>query len=160
MDMCRKIAKQVLIGLDYLHRICKIIHTDMKPENVLVCLSPEELVDSSFFILTSALKLHWETERNRRKRPVDAYSAVRRENQKNPREVQNRRQNELKSPVDGPAVLEGERNKWAPRTAWQQGNGPKPNERVQQFIDSDKQQLVSFGAVVGFEQQSGVQHAQ
>merc|ERR1719456_2207572 len=25
-----------LIGLDYLHRVCGIIHTDLKPENVLV----------------------------------------------------------------------------------------------------------------------------
>ena len=27
---------QVLEGLEYLHRQCKIIHTDIKPENVLV----------------------------------------------------------------------------------------------------------------------------
>eukprot|EP00929_Paragymnodinium_shiwhaense_P118222 TRINITY_DN9014_c0_g1_i1.p1 TRINITY_DN9014_c0_g1~~TRINITY_DN9014_c0_g1_i1.p1 ORF type:complete len:641 (-),score=164.82 TRINITY_DN9014_c0_g1_i1:354-2276(-) len=32
----RKLAAHVLIGLDYLHRICGIIHTDLKPENVLV----------------------------------------------------------------------------------------------------------------------------
>jgi len=31
------------MGLDYLHRICKIIHTDLKPENVIVCLTKEEL---------------------------------------------------------------------------------------------------------------------
>ncbi|KAG0778731.1 hypothetical protein G6F16_009802 [Rhizopus arrhizus] len=32
----KRIARQVLQGLDYLHRECKIIHTDLKPENVLV----------------------------------------------------------------------------------------------------------------------------
>jgi len=30
--------KQVLEGLHYLHEKCKIIHTDIKPENVLVCV--------------------------------------------------------------------------------------------------------------------------
>lgn len=45
MDVCQEISKQVLIGLDYLHRICGVIHTDLKPENVMVCLSPEEIQD-------------------------------------------------------------------------------------------------------------------
>ena len=36
-------AKQILIGLDYLHRVCKIIHTDLKPENVSMSLSKAEL---------------------------------------------------------------------------------------------------------------------
>eukprot|EP00397_Hematodinium_sp_SG-2012_P003069 GEMP01003077.1.p1 GENE.GEMP01003077.1~~GEMP01003077.1.p1 ORF type:complete len:898 (+),score=241.93 GEMP01003077.1:416-3109(+) len=35
-DVVHKIAYHTLIGLDYLHRICGIIHTDLKPENVLV----------------------------------------------------------------------------------------------------------------------------
>ncbi len=43
MDICKEISRQVLIGLDYLHRICKVIHTDLKPENVLVCLSDKEI---------------------------------------------------------------------------------------------------------------------
>lgn len=37
----KSIIRQVLEGLDYLHTKCKIIHTDIKPENVLVCVSEE-----------------------------------------------------------------------------------------------------------------------
>jgi len=36
LDIVRKVASHTLIGLDYLHRIVGIIHTDLKPENVLV----------------------------------------------------------------------------------------------------------------------------
>ena len=43
MNLCRKIAKQTLIGLDYLHNVCGIIHTDLKPENVLLMLTKEQL---------------------------------------------------------------------------------------------------------------------
>jgi serine/threonine-protein kinase SRPK3 len=31
------------MGLYYLHRICKIIHTDLKPENMIVSLNKKEL---------------------------------------------------------------------------------------------------------------------
>ena len=43
LPLVRIITKQILIGLDFLHRICHIIHTDLKPENVLVCLTEDEL---------------------------------------------------------------------------------------------------------------------
>lgn len=39
----RIMAKQILIGLDFLHRMCRIIHTDLKPENVLLCLTDKEI---------------------------------------------------------------------------------------------------------------------
>ena len=43
----RIIAKQILIGLDFLHRMCGIIHTDLKPENVLLCLTEDEIKEIS-----------------------------------------------------------------------------------------------------------------
>lgn len=38
----KQITKQVLLGLEYLHTECNIIHTDLKPENVLVCIPDVE----------------------------------------------------------------------------------------------------------------------
>lgn len=43
IPIVRKITKQILIGLDYLHRICKLIHTDLKLENCIVDLTDEQL---------------------------------------------------------------------------------------------------------------------
>lgn len=36
LQTVKSITKQLLLGLDYLHRYCNIIHTDMKLENVLL----------------------------------------------------------------------------------------------------------------------------
>jgi serine/threonine-protein kinase SRPK3 len=43
LPFVRIIVKQILIGLDFLHRICNVVHTDLRPENILVCLSKDEL---------------------------------------------------------------------------------------------------------------------
>ncbi|XP_059188421.1 SRSF protein kinase 3 [Centropristis striata] len=39
--LVKQILIQVLQGLDYLHTQCKIIHTDIKPENILLCLEEQ-----------------------------------------------------------------------------------------------------------------------
>lgn len=45
MPLVKRITRQLLQGLEYLHDSCKIIHTDIKPENVLMCLSARDLKD-------------------------------------------------------------------------------------------------------------------
>ncbi|RKP00930.1 hypothetical protein CXG81DRAFT_3311, partial [Caulochytrium protostelioides] len=37
VDIVKRIVKQILGALAYLHEECGIIHTDLKPENVLIC---------------------------------------------------------------------------------------------------------------------------
>ncbi|XP_049844243.1 SRSF protein kinase 3-like isoform X3 [Schistocerca gregaria] len=49
----KTIIRQVLEGLDYLHVKCKIIHTDIKPENVLLC------VDESYIRKLAAEATQW-----------------------------------------------------------------------------------------------------
>ncbi|XP_053684946.1 SRSF protein kinase 3 [Sabethes cyaneus] len=50
----KSIIRQVLEGLDYLHTKCKVIHTDIKPENVLLC------VDETYIrkLACEATKMH------------------------------------------------------------------------------------------------------
>ena len=45
IPLVRKLTRQCLIGLDYMHRMCKIIHTDFKPENVVICLREDEVIE-------------------------------------------------------------------------------------------------------------------
>jgi len=44
MLLVKQITKQVLLGLDYLHRECGVIHTDLKPENVLIEIGDVEQI--------------------------------------------------------------------------------------------------------------------
>lgn len=43
LEQVRKICRQVLEALGYMHEKCGIIHTDIKPENVLITMSREEI---------------------------------------------------------------------------------------------------------------------
>ncbi|KAH0860201.1 hypothetical protein HID58_088462 [Brassica napus] len=43
LNMVKELCFHILVGLDYLHRELSIIHTDIKPENILLCstINPE-----------------------------------------------------------------------------------------------------------------------
>ncbi|KAJ1653291.1 serine/threonine protein kinase, CMGC [Dispira simplex] len=38
LSLVKDVTYQILLGLDYMHEDCQMIHTDLKPENVLVCI--------------------------------------------------------------------------------------------------------------------------
>lgn len=43
IDSVRSVIRQVLEGICYLHDKCHIIHTDIKPENVLIMKTPDQM---------------------------------------------------------------------------------------------------------------------
>ncbi|ORX72878.1 kinase-like protein [Linderina pennispora] len=46
VSLVKQIARQIIAGLAYLHGQCNMIHTDLKPENVLVCIENVEENDN------------------------------------------------------------------------------------------------------------------
>ncbi|KLJ10491.1 serine/threonine-protein kinase SRPK3 [Blastomyces silverae] len=68
MPLVKQITKQVLLGLDYLHRECGIIHTDLKPENVLIEIGDVEQTVKSFVKEEESKKENKEDYRSGRRR--------------------------------------------------------------------------------------------
>jgi len=66
--LVKQITKQVLLGLDYLHRECGIIHTDLKPENVLIEIGDVEQIVKTFVKDEVSKKEDKEDNRNGRRR--------------------------------------------------------------------------------------------
>lgn len=66
MALVKQITKQVLLGLDYLHRECGIIHTDLKPENVLIEIGDVEQIVKTF--VKDETQVEKEDNRNGRRR--------------------------------------------------------------------------------------------
>ncbi|KAB8338889.1 hypothetical protein FH972_021831 [Carpinus fangiana] len=68
MPLVKQITKQVLLGLDHLHRECGIIHTDLKPENVLIEIGDVEQIVKTYVEEPKAPKEDKDDNRNGRRR--------------------------------------------------------------------------------------------
>ncbi|KAL2355413.1 serine/threonine-protein kinase SRPK2 [Cryomyces antarcticus] len=68
MPLVKQITKQVLLGLDYLHRECGIIHTDLKPENVLIEIGDVEQIVKTYVSEDIKKKDDKDDHRNGRRR--------------------------------------------------------------------------------------------
>jgi len=70
MPLVKQITKQVLLGLDYLHRECGIIHTDLKPENVLIEIGDVEQIVKTYVKEDSAKEKDDHRNGRRRRRTL------------------------------------------------------------------------------------------
>ncbi|KAF1814767.1 serine/threonine-protein kinase SRPK2 [Eremomyces bilateralis CBS 781.70] len=68
LPLVKQITKQVLLGLDYLHRECGIIHTDLKPENVLIEIGDVEAIVKAYVDEDPAKNASKDDHRNGRRR--------------------------------------------------------------------------------------------
>ncbi|KDR73028.1 hypothetical protein GALMADRAFT_281220 [Galerina marginata CBS 339.88] len=48
LHITKRIIKQVLLALDYLHRDCGLVHRDVKPQNIMVAMNPSDATISDY----------------------------------------------------------------------------------------------------------------
>ncbi|GJE89697.1 kinase-like protein [Phanerochaete sordida] len=47
VPLVKHVTRQVLMGLDYLHNVCNIIHTDMKNDNIMFAMTDADIIASA-----------------------------------------------------------------------------------------------------------------
>lgn len=115
VEIVRKVAAHTLIGLDYLHRMCGIIHTDLKPENVLV-VCPKGVpinkhgipivgkIDEEVMINAMAKKRHVMAQKLHSINDQDAAKKQTREGKKNNKEKKKQHANEATAATEKPSA--------------------------------------------------------
>ncbi|SCU79623.1 LAFA_0B04412g1_1 [Lachancea sp. 'fantastica'] len=72
----KQIAKQLLLGLDYMHRKCGVIHTDIKPENVLMEVGDVEAIVKMVELLDKQKRDQRKVHRRATKSSIETPSAT------------------------------------------------------------------------------------
>jgi len=70
LSVVKCITKQLLEGVDYLHRHCRIIHTDLKPENVLICYDDEDSLVCSEDPTSSPKPMEMDADEKKKSRTI------------------------------------------------------------------------------------------
>jgi serine/threonine-protein kinase SRPK3 len=64
VPVVRKITEQLLLGLEYMHSVCHVIHTDIKPENCVFSMSERDKFQLLYkHVLSTPLIEMFETEK-------------------------------------------------------------------------------------------------
>lgn len=64
LPVVRRISRQLLMGLEYMHGVCKIIHTDLKPENCVFGMDERKKFNLLYkHVLNTPLIEMFETEK-------------------------------------------------------------------------------------------------
>ncbi|XP_043569803.1 SRSF protein kinase 2-like isoform X5 [Chiloscyllium plagiosum] len=108
----KSIIQQVLQGLDYLHSKCKIIHTDIKPENILMC------VDESYIRRMAVEATEWQ----KAGAPPPSGSADEVDNQEEKEDTE--KENVEKDEVENVVTRTELKNDESPKTNGHVENGP------------------------------------
>ena len=109
MDAVRTMARQMALGLDYMHRVCGLIHTDLKPENVLVCLSAEEQRTMHGLGKEAYAELQRKSRAEQAARPKSK-KALKRQRQKQKQKEQQKEQQQAQQGQEGGEEDPGERD--------------------------------------------------
>lgn len=123
------IVRQVLEGLNYLHVKCKIIHTDIKPENILIC------VDDDYIRKLASDAFEW--QRLGLKLPGSAVSTAPKEKAVDAKMSKNKKKKMKKKKKRQQQLIEMQMQQLEELDREKDGDGEKVLEGQEMLVNSD-----------------------
>ncbi|CAD8200635.1 unnamed protein product [Paramecium octaurelia] len=154
MWLVKQITRELLIGLVYMHEVCNIIHTDLKPENIMLQLKPQnfgEFVEQmkmvkkkpiSMKFLETLKKSMKSTNKKQEKRKKQKQKKLQQQQEKD-QQIQNQQQQQQSEQLQEQKLED-----------IQVSNQETNNITVQQTVQEDQQQQQQQQQQEGVEQNS------